>query len=70
MIDYALLRILGIVSLLQFWWVAIWGFCYMGIEYLTKRSIITEFWIYTIMLVIVYGVLLSYPSLISNIAVI
>jgi len=42
----------------------------MGIEYLTKRSIITEFWIYTTMLVIVYGVLLSYPSLISNIAVI
>ncbi len=68
MVDYALLRVLGIVSLLQIWWVAVWGVCYMGIDYLTRHTILTEFWIYLVMLLCVYVILGANPELVKYLA--
>jgi hypothetical protein len=68
MVDYALLRVLGIVSLLQIWWVAVWGVCYMGIDYLTRHTVLTEFWIYFGMLLCVYVVLGANPKLVKYLA--
>lgn len=68
MIDYTLLRVLGIVSILQIWWVAVWGVCYMGIDYITRHTIITEFWVYLGMLLSIYLLLGMNPELVKYIA--
>jgi hypothetical protein len=68
MIDWSLAKILGVVSLLQIWWVAVWGVCYMGIDYATKHTVLTEFWIYVAMLLAVYVYLFTNPELVKYIA--
>jgi hypothetical protein len=67
MIDLGLFKILGVVSILQIWWVAIWGVCYMGIEYLTKHTVLTEFWIYVAMLLTVYLFIFTNPRLVKHV---
>jgi len=67
MINYSLLKVLGVVSLIQLWWVAIWGVCYMGINYLTKHTVVTEFWIYVAMLVVIYIFLYVNPELVKHV---
>lgn len=67
MIELELIKVLGVVSLLQVWWVAIWGVCYMGINYLTKYTVLTEFGVYIIMLLIIYIFLFTHPELIKHI---
>ena len=66
MLDYALLRVLGIVTLLQLWWIAIWGVSYIGIEYITKHTLLTEFWIYLSCLLTIYFVLFTNPELVKH----
>ena len=66
--DWSLLKILGVVSLLQIWWVAVWGVCYMGIDYLTKHTVVTEFWVYVSMLVLIYLFLFANPDLVKHVA--
>jgi hypothetical protein len=67
MIQFELIKVLGVVSLLQVWWVAIWGVCYMGINYITKHTVLTEFWIYVAMLLTVYIFLFTNPELIKHV---
>lgn len=67
MIELELIKVLGVVSLLQVWWVAIWGVCYMGINYLTKHMVLTEFGVYIIMLLIIYIFLFTHPELIKHV---
>jgi hypothetical protein len=64
--DWPLIKILGIVTILQLWWVAVWGVCYMGIDYITRHKVITEFWVYMCMLIIIYFVLYMNPELLSH----
>jgi hypothetical protein len=64
--DWSLVKILGIITILQLWWVAVWGVCYMGIEYMTKNKLLTEFWIYMCMLLIIYFILYMNPTLIPH----
>lgn len=66
--DLSLLKILGVVSLLQVWWVAVWGVCYMGIDYLTKHTVLTEFWVYVSMLAAIYLFLFTNPELVKHVA--
>jgi hypothetical protein len=66
--DLSLVKILGIITILQLWWVAVWGVCYMGIEYLTKNKLITEFWVYMSMLLLIYFVLYMNPELLPHLA--
>lgn len=68
MIDWSLAKILGVVSLLQVWWVAVWGVCYMGIDYLTKHTVLTEFWVYVAMLLTIYVFLFMNPDLVKHVA--
>jgi hypothetical protein len=67
MINYSLLKVLGIVSLIQLWWVAIWGVCYMGINYLTKHTVVTEFWVYVTILIVIYMFLYVNPELVKHV---
>lgn len=65
--HYHLLKVLAVVSILQVWWVAVWGVCYMGINYLTKHTVLTEFWVYLLILIGVYFVLFANPKLVRHI---
>ena len=69
MLDYTLIKILGVVSLIQVWWVAVWGVCYMGINYLIKHTMLTELWVYTIMLIVIYVFLFMNPELVKHLGV-
>lgn len=40
------LPFLGVLTVLQLWWIAVWGLAYMAIQALTGKSKFTEFWIY------------------------
>lgn len=39
-----------VLTLIQFWWIAIWGIAYIVIDAIAGPSKITELWIYAIML--------------------
>jgi len=40
------LPFLGVITVLQLWWIAVWGLAYMAIQAITGKSKIVEFWIY------------------------
>lgn len=41
-----LLPFLGVITVLQLWWIAVWGLAYMAIQAITGKSKVAEFWIY------------------------
>ena len=59
-------QVLGYITLLQLWWIAIWGIAYIAIEYLSNKSKFRELAIYFILLIIVVCTLLCYPHLINH----
>jgi hypothetical protein len=64
--DLSIFEALGYVTLLQLWWIAIWGIAYIAIEYVAKKSKIVEFYIYCGLLTLIIGVLLTNPILIKH----
>lgn len=50
--SFSLLRFLVVITLIQFWWIAIWGLGYIGISYFTKGSKQKEILLY-------FGILLT-----------
>lgn len=64
--DLSIFEALGYVTLLQLWWIAIWGIAYIAIEYVAKKSKIVEFYIYCGLLTLVIGVLVANPILIKH----
>jgi len=64
--DLSIFEALGYVTLLQLWWIAIWGIAYIAIEYIAKKSKIVEFYIYCGLLTLVIGVLVANPILIKH----
>ena len=49
------IEILGYATLLQLWWIAIWGIAYIFIEVYCKKSLLHELSIY---IVIMLGIIL------------
>jgi len=64
--DLSIFEALGYVTLLQLWWIAIWGIAYIAIEYVAKKSKIVEFYIYCGLLTLVIVVLFANPNLIKH----
>ena len=64
--SFSVLRFLVAITLLQFWWIAIWGLAYMAIEAVAGKSKNTEFWIYIGLLISTVLVIQLDPSLIER----
>ena len=64
--DYSTLEILFYVSLLQLWWVAIWGISYILIEWVSNKSRLIELYIYIGLLIGTVILLLKNPHLLNH----
>lgn len=64
--SFSLIRFLLIITIIQFWWIAIWGLAYMGIEAIAGKSKQTEFWIYIGLLFATVLAIQVDPSLIEK----
>lgn len=64
--DVNKLTLLSYITLLQLWWIAVWGIAYIVIEYLSNKSKMKELGIYFIMLVIAVFLILKEPDLIQH----
>ena len=65
-IDLSSFKLLGYITLIQLWWIAVWGITYIVIEYLSHKSKKRELFIYFILLVVVIFVLSTKPDLIHK----
>ena len=64
--SFSIIRFLIAITLLQFWWIAIWGLAYMAIEAVAGKSKNTEFWIYIVLLLCTVLIIQLDPSLIER----
>lgn len=59
-------QFLLIITVIQFWWIAIWGIAYMAVEMIAKGSVLIEFLIYALMLSITLLILRLNPKMIDK----
>ena len=59
-------KLLFALTLIQFWWIAIWGLAYMAIEAVAGKSKNTEFWIYIALLLCTVLIIQLDPSLVDR----
>lgn len=64
--DINKLTLLTYITLLQLWWIAVWGIAYIVIEHLSNKSKVKELGIYFIMLVLAVVLILKEPDLIEH----
>jgi len=60
------MNILFVLTLIQFWWIAIWGLAYIMIDALAGDSKIKEIYIYIFMLLFTAGVLHWNPDMLER----
>lgn len=59
-------QFLGILTLIQFWWIAIWGLAYIGIDWVAGDSKVHQALIYLGFLLVVIFVLQVRPRLVEK----
>jgi hypothetical protein len=64
--SFSLIRFLIALTLLQFWWIAVWGLAYMAIEGIAGKSKNIEFYIYIGLLIITFTIIHADPTLIER----
>jgi hypothetical protein len=64
--EYSNLQLLSYVTLIQLWWIAIWGISYILIEYLSNKSKTKEICIYILLLLIIFTIIISNPHLMKH----
>lgn len=64
--EMSKITLLSYITLLQLWWIAVWGIAYIIIEHISNKSKIKELFIYFTMLVIAVILLLKEPDLIEH----
>lgn len=60
------ITLLMYITLLQLWWIAVWGIAYIIIEYYAGRSKSRELAIYFMLLVVVLFLILRDPNLVER----
>jgi len=60
------LNILFLITLIQFWWIAIWGLAYMFIDAVAGTSKIKEIYIYVTMLFLTAFIIHSNPQMLAR----
>lgn len=64
--SYYTLEGLGYVTLIQLWWISVWGISYIVIEYLSNKSKKIELFIYVGLLILVLSIILNKPQLMRH----
>jgi hypothetical protein len=64
--EFSVFEILFYGSLLQLWWVSIWGISYILIEYVSNKSRLIELYIYIALLIGTIFLLLKNPHLMKH----
>jgi hypothetical protein len=64
--SYSTLEGLGYVTLIQLWWISVWGISYLVIEYLSNKSKKIELFIYSGLLILVLSIILNKPQLMRH----
>ena len=59
-------QFLLVLTLIQFWWIAVWGIAYMVVEMVAGGSAFIEFLIYALMLSITMMILRLNPKMIDK----
>lgn len=57
---------LAMITIIQFWWIAIWGLAYILIESVAGTSKNTEIFIYIMMLLVTFAILRANPEIIER----
>jgi hypothetical protein len=60
------LEIIGYITLIQLWWIAIWGIAYTAIDYLSNKSKVKELFIYIVLLLFVFITIILQPNLLNH----
>ena len=60
------MHFLLVLTLVQFWWIAIWGLAYIAIDSIAGTSKMTELWIYLAMLVFTVIVIHLNPAMVDK----
>ena len=60
------LQFLFILTIVQFWWIAIWGIAYIVISHIAGKSKTLEFLIYAIMLLVTILILHKHPEMLER----
>jgi predicted membrane channel-forming protein YqfA (hemolysin III family) len=64
--SYSTLEGLGYTTLIQLWWISVWGISYIVIEYLSHKSKKIELFIYIGLLILVLSIILNKPQLMRH----
>ena len=64
--DISNLQLLMYITLLQIWWIAVWGIAYIIIERLSNKSKFKELMIYIVLLTGTLIFILTNPKLMSH----
>jgi hypothetical protein len=64
--DLSTVKLLGYITLIQLWWIAVWGIVYIAIEYLSQKSKKRELCIYFLFISIVLSIIFIKPDLIRH----
>ena len=64
--DISNLQLLMYITLLQIWWIAVWGIAYIIIEQLSNKSQFKELMIYIVLLTGTLIFILTNPKLMSH----
>jgi hypothetical protein len=59
-------QFLLVLTIIQFWWIAVWGIAYMFVEMVAGDSVIVEFLIYASMLLLTMMILHLNPKMIDK----
>lgn len=59
-------EIIGYITLVQLWWIAIWGIAFIVIDYLSNKSKVKELSIYIILLFVVFITIVMQPNLLNH----
>lgn len=60
------IHFLMVLTLIQFWWIAIWGIAYIIIDAIAGPSKVTELWIYGAMLASTMVILYRNPEMLHK----
>jgi len=60
------MNVLFLLTLIQFWWIAIWGLAYILIDAIAGQSKIKEVYIYFAMLLFTVGVFHFNPQMVER----
>jgi len=60
------LELISYITLVQLWWIAIWGISYIVIDYLSNKSKTKELFIYVALLTFVFTMIVIKPKLLNH----